>query len=168
MPHDDQPPEPYGTWAWPRLPRLDSAPVVEQLHEEGCGVACAAMLLADRGIVVTQWDLADSTPMPTGAMELADALAARTGTAWAGGSLRPGARATWELIDQISRERSTWAALLEPLDLGYLGHWVVVDGISDDALVLLRDPVGRAYGTPLADFARLWGYTMLVAEEISR
>lgn len=139
--------------------------MIQQLLEQGCGVACAAMLLQDRGLVVTQAELAESTLMPTGAMELAELLQSRTGNAWVGGSLRPGVRATWGLIYQLTLDRGSWAALLEPLGLGYVGHWVVVDGITDDGLVLLRDPVGHAYGTPLSDFARLWGYTMLVAEE---
>lgn len=72
---------------------------------------------------------------------------------------------TWELVSVLTTERGTWAALLEPMGLGDVGHWVVVDGVSHDGLVLVRDPVGEAYGIPLPDFAALWGYTVLVAQE---
>lgn len=106
--------------------------------------------------------------MPTDAMELADRLKSLTEVGWVGGAVMPGTDITWELVSDITTLRGTWAALLEPLGLGPIGHWVVIDGISDDGLVLVRDPVGDAYGIPLADFALLWGYTILVAQEASR
>ena len=64
---------------------------------------------------------------------------------------------TWHLLADVTAARGTWAALLEPLGPGRVGHWVVIDGVSHDGLVLVRDPAGDAYAIPLADFVILWG-----------
>jgi len=168
MPEDDDRPKPFGSWSWPRFPRSESGPIELQIHQDACGVACAVMLLADRGIYVGQHELAERIPMPTGAMELAEAITAHADSRWEGGSLSPNMKVNWRLIDGLTAERGSWAALLEPMGFGRVGHWVVVDGVSTDGLVLVRDPKGSAYGVPLSDFAILWGYTMLVTQEVSR
>ena len=84
---------------------------------------------------------------------------------WIGGSLSEETLVTWELVDYLSRARGSWAALLQPRGPGSIGHWVVVDGVSEDGLVLVRDPVGSAYGIPLGDFAEIWRYTVLVLQK---
>ena len=73
---------------------------------------------------------------------------------------------TWEYLRGLSEQVGTWAALLEPRGYREPGHWVVVDGISDEGVVLIRDPVGMAYGMPLHDFSALWRYTVVVIEEV--
>ena len=99
--------------------------------------------------------------------DLGRSLTALSQLKWSGGSLEADTRISWHLVNKISMTRGTWAALLEPLGLGQVGHWVVIDGVTDDGVVLVRDPVGEAYGIPMADFAELWGYTILVVEEVS-
>lgn len=147
------------------MARLDSPPVVHQITEDGCGVACATMLLADRGFHVSQAVLGTGIAVPSEAEDLARRLSELSHVKWSGGSLSEGTVISWGLVDFISRSRGTWAALLEPHGFGHVGHWVVVDGVSGDGLVLVRDPVGASYGVPLGDFAELWGYTVLVLEK---
>lgn len=57
-----------------------------------------------------------------------------------------------ELVADISAQRGPWAALLEPTGFREVGHWVVVDGVSDDEVILIRDPDGSAYGMPVTEF----------------
>jgi ABC-type bacteriocin/lantibiotic exporter with double-glycine peptidase domain len=154
-----------GTWDWPRLARAESAPIVRQLDEDGCGVACVAMLLLDRGIQITLEAVGAGLARPSEAEDLASRLEELSPFKWSGGALSGGTEICWELLDFITRSRGTWAALLEPFGLAQMGHWVVVDGVSSEGLVLVRDPEGAAYGIPLGDFAELWGYTVLVVQE---
>lgn len=166
----DERPAVYGTWDWPRVPHVDSAPVVRQALEEGCGAACAVMLLLDRGLEVSQEAFADGLEMPSEPGDLVARLneLSPPGLRWQGGSLPRAVLVNWNLIAEICQSRGTWAALLEPHGHRLPGHWVVVDGITDEGLVLIRDPVGVAYGMPLRDFAVLWGYTVLVLQEVQQ
>lgn len=167
---DDERPPRYGRWGWPRVPRTDHDVVVRQLHEAGCGAAYGVMLLRDRGRFVSLETFADGLMMPSEPSDLASRLQAWSpdGPRWLGGSLPPAVTATWDLVAELCHTRGTWAALLEPHGHLRPGHWVVVDEITDEGLVLVRDPDGAAYGMPLRDFAVLWGYTVLVIEEVER
>lgn len=168
MPTDEREvPPPFGSWRWPRIPRLDAPAVVRQTDELGCGAACIVMLLADRGVHVALELVALGLNMPSDAQDLAVKLSSLHAGSWEGGSLEDGTAITWELVDYISRARGTWAALLEPFGPLRTGHWVVVDGIDQEGLILVRDPAGSAYCVPLGTFARLWGYTILVMQEPS-
>lgn len=149
---------------WPRVPLPTVRKVVRQRTALGCGAACVVMLLDDRGIVSEYEDVADRLMMPSRPRDLASELGLRSGRRWQGGSLPPAHDVTWELLHLLSRTRGTWAALLEPSGLGTVGHWIVVDGVSQDGLVLVRDPAGESYGLPLASFVDMWGYTVLVIE----
>ena len=166
----DERPRVYGRWDWPRVPRVDSAAVVSQVLEEGCGAACAVMLLLDRGLEVSQEAFAGGLAMPSEPGDLVARLheLSPPGLRWQGGSLPRAVLVTWSLVAEVCVSRGTWAALLEPHGHRLPGHWVVVDGITDEGLVLIRDPVGVAYGMPLRDFAVLWGYTVLVLQEVQR
>ncbi len=159
---NDERPAIYGSWHWPRFSRDPSAPVVTQEHEAGCGAACAVMLLADRGLAVELSDVERGLEMPSNHEALAARLSELSGYRWTGGALGGEPRVDWALLDRLTEAAGTWAALLEPLGLGAVGHWVVVDGVSDDGLVLIRDPKGEAYGMTVNDFALVWGYTVLV------
>ncbi len=152
---------------WPRLARLESPPLVRQLDEDGCGVACATMLLLDRGIDISQEVVASGVALPSEAEDLAKRLEQLSPFRWSGGSLSEGTVINWELVEYISGARGSWAALLEPKGHRHIGHWVVVDGVAGEGLVLIRDPAGVAYGLPLGDFAELWGYTVLVVQKDS-
>ena len=58
-----------------------------------------------------------------------------------------------------------WAALLEPQGPRHVGHWVVVDGVDRELLILVRDPVGEAYGIPMLEFLGLWHFAVVVLEK---
>ena len=167
MDDDNRRPRRVGRWDWPRLPRADAPFVVRQEDDDGCGVACAAMLLHDRGILVALEIVARGMPAPSEAEHLAQRLAQLAPFAWSGGSLTEGTVINWELVDYLTTSRGSWAALLEPDGPTQLGHWVVVDGITSDGLVLIRDPSGAAYALPLGDFAGLWGYAILVLQQVT-
>jgi hypothetical protein len=123
------------------------------------------MLLADRGIRVDQAVVASGFTMPSLAEDVAARLRELSGATWKGGALAQGIPVSWELIEQLSGSFGTFAALLQPNGPVAVGHWVVVDGITSDGLVLVRDPIGAAYGVPLGDFAVVWSYTILVLEQ---
>ena len=86
---------------------------------------------------------------------------------WRGAFLAENMQISWELISQMADQLGSWAALLEPLGIGHVGHWVVVDGISEEGVVWIRDPVGLSYGIPFAEFFELWEYTIMVLEDLS-
>jgi hypothetical protein len=125
------------------------------------------MLLHDRGIMVALEVVAADIPVPSEPEHLARRLSELSPFMWSGGSLTEGTVISWELVEYLVRAHGTWAALLEPDGPVHVGHWVVVDGITSEGLVLVRDPVGDAYGLPLGDFAGLWGYTVLVLQKVT-
>lgn len=155
-------------WSWPREVLASERRVVRQRDEHGCGAACAVMLLADRARVVALGEVEDHLLMPTPAEDLAARLNELSDLRWSGGSLQHGLLVEWELLEHLTRRYGTWAALLEPGGFRSVGHWVVVDGVTVDGLVAIRDPVGQVYGMPLGAFAELWEYTVLVVEESGR
>lgn len=106
--------------------------------------------------------------MPSLAEDIAARMTELSTTSWRGGALAESMPVSWELISFLISSRGSWAALLQPKGPVAVGHWVVVDGITTDGLVLVRDPVGAAYGIPLADFAASWGYTVLVLQQETR
>lgn len=149
---------------WQTVPRLRAPDVVQQLEPDWCGPACAQMLLADRERHILQTDVADRLAVPTTATRLARCMSEISDILWAGGQLATPAPPSWDTINSLSSEKGSWAALLEPHGFTHVGHWVVVDGIEHDGVVLVRDPVGAAYGILLADFLALWQFTFLVME----
>lgn len=153
------------TWQWIRLDeKFDEQRVVKQFHEYGCGAACAAMLLADRGISTGQLAVATGLHLPCTARELAERLNVLSEGLhrWLGGHL--------DLEPPLGRRHivalgkaGSWAALLIPGG-SRDGHWVVVDRVLDDDTVAIRDPVGSTYQMPLAELARLLRYMVVVFE----
>ena len=123
------------------------------------------MLLADRGTCVAQRTIAEALLLPASPGLLAARLTAVSASAWVGGAVPLPALPTREEVALISRYSGSWGALLEPHGHRRVGHWVVVDGLSAQGDVKVRDPAGAAYGIPFADFAEVWRYTMLVREE---
>jgi len=125
------------------------------------------MLLLDRGLPVSLEALSDGLMMPSMARDLAACLNSHSPFNWSGGSLREGTVITSGLIAFLTSSCGSWAALLEPDGIETPGHWVVVDGVSPNDLVLVRDPAGSAYAMLFDQFAALWGYTMLVLQQDS-
>ena len=121
-------------------------------------------LLRDRGIVIGQEVIAQGVPLPAEAGFLAERLQVLSGLEWQGGAaVLPGAPPN-ELIELLCHVSGTWGALLQPRGFRSVGHWLVVDGLSPRSDVLVRDPVGFAYGIPIADFMEAWRYTVVVRE----
>jgi len=123
------------------------------------------MLLADRGVTVSVEAVESGLAMPSMGHQLAARLNELSALRWQGGSLGTERGVSRELVEFVCRRAGSWAALLEPFGPRRAGHWVVVDGVSPEGLVLVRDPAGSAYGIPMDDFARLWSYTGIVVEE---
>lgn len=128
--------------------------VVQQTGELNCGPACAEMLLADRGVTVSQAAIAKGLRLPTNGTHLAESMnRAFPGLRWTGGSIDEAA--TFEVVGSIG-SRGTWAALLEPGGPHHIGHWVVVDGVDwGTRVVNVRDPIGSAYAVPAEVFTAL-------------
>ncbi len=152
-------------WQWVRLDETsDDERVVRQFHEYGCGAACAAMLLVDRGISIGQLEVAAGLHLPCTARELANRLneLSKGIHSWRGGHL--------DLEPPLGRRHlaalgaaGSWAALLIP-EGSRNGHWVVVDRILDDDTAAIRDPVGSTYRMPLAELGKLLRYMVVVFE----
>ena len=138
-------------------------PVIQQRGEMNCGPACAEMLFADRGRAIDQVLIADGLYLAHGvrAPELADKMNECTDIVWDGGVLE--SSASYVLMQRANRH-GTWAVLLLPNGPNHVGHWVVVDNIYPDSVVV-RDPVGQAFRIPIGDFVQLWFHTALVTEE---
>lgn len=151
-------------WQWIRLDETSDDGVTKQIHEYGCGAACAVMLLADRGISANQIAVATGLHLPCTARELAHRLNELSGSAhsWLGGHL--------DLEPPLERHQmaalgkaGSWAALLIP-EGARDGHWVVVDHLLDDETAAIRDPVGSRYRIPLTELGRLLRYMVVVFE----
>lgn len=125
------------------------------------------MLLRDRGLQADQDDIADDLLLPCSAAPLARRMTELSMSRWSGGTLADLPSSLASVVDTLTRSRGSWGALLEPFGFRSVGHWVVVDGIDSAGVVLVRDPVGQAYGIPLEEFGALWRYAILVIEEPS-
>lgn len=153
----------HRSW-WTRARRPLPPPLVKQTHEEGCGPACGEMLLLDRGFMVDQRVIARGLPLPISAEELAARLCEVSPLRWVGAFINLAEGPSSGAVAGISVEHGSWAALLEPGGYRAIGHWVVVDGVSQEGMVWIRDPRGEAYGTPMVEFLGLWRYSMMVIE----
>ena len=152
-------------WQWKRLDenRRD-ARVERQLHEFGCGAACAVMLLADRGIQVDQLVVSAELHLPCSAQELARRLNALSGPVyqWLGGQLDLDPPLERAHLDALGA-RSSWAAQLIPTGARH-GHWVVVDTLGADGTIAVRDPAGTSYRMAEREFLALMRYMVVVFE----
>ena len=153
------------SWTWSKL---DEEPggsgVVSQVHEFGCGAACAAMLLADRGILVDQLVVSSRLHLPCTAQELAQRLNELSARAhqWLGGQLDLDPPLTHRLLTELGRHGS-WAAQFIPQGRQD-GHWVVINGMRDDMRVAVRDPIGSRYSMPIDEVAMLLRFMVVVFE----
>lgn len=150
---------------WTRLyenPR--DARVERQLHEYGCGAACAVMLLADRGISADQLIVSAGLHLPCTAQELARRLNEFSGPPypWLGGHLDLDPPLSRIHLEALGMQRS-WAAQLIP-EGERDGHWVVVDGLGEIATVRVRDPAGTSYHMLEQEFFDLMRYMVVVFE----
>ena len=152
-------------WTWERLDeRWDDVKVERQLHELGCGAACVVMLLADRGIAADQLVVTAGLHLPSTAQELASRLNEFCGDRhrWIGGHLDVDPPLREVQLGALC-ERGSWAVLLVPAKLRE-GHWVVVDGVTEEGAVAVRDPVGASYRMPSSELLHLMRYMVVVLE----
>jgi alpha-tubulin suppressor-like RCC1 family protein len=115
--------------------------IARQLTANACGSACAQTLLAERGVVVFQSNIAAEMGrvlcLPE---EIRDALNVfdTSGGIWKGGLVSPGDEAA--AIPFLTQNGSFAATLQEvgaPID-----HMVLIDGFDAAGLVKVRDPFG--------------------------
>lgn len=140
--------------------------LVRQATDDGCGPACGEMLLRDRGFDVDQGTIADGLPLPATAEHLAARMRALSTIPWIGAFISIENGASWDFVAALTAEQVSWAALLEPGGFRATGHWVVVDDVSIEGIVTLRDPRGEVVLQPMEEFLVLWRYTVMVVEEV--
>jgi hypothetical protein len=135
----------YAGGNWNTINESTSVDVVQQSTPTSCGPACAEMLLADRGVHADQSTFGDSL---TSAQGLASKLNS-VDSGWIGAG-----------VDASSLRALTntgsWSAMMwEPGSS--IGHWVVVNGMSEAGLVQISDPFGATrYEMTQADFIKFW------------
>jgi hypothetical protein len=136
--------------SWNTSNESTDANVVQQSTSTSCGPACAQMLLGDRGIAIDQSAIGDSL---TSAQGLAASLNS-VDSGWIGAGVDPSSLAA------LTRTGSWSAMMWEPG--ARAGHWVVVDGISPDGLVNIRDPFDATrYEVTQSEFLKYWsGYSV--------
>lgn len=146
------------------VPQATDRTLIKQTDELRCGPACAEMLFADRGVLVGQSVIATGLRLPTNGTHLAEAMnRAFGGLRWRGGSIDESASPL--LVANLCTAGS-WAALLEPSGVNHVGHWVVVDAVDvERAVIVVRDPIGLAFGVPIVAFTALWRFTALIVEQ---
>lgn len=152
-------------WSWKRInEQFDNPRLVKQVHEYGCGVACAVMLLRDRGIVANQEFVATGLRQPSPPGELATRLNELSLGLhyWDGGALDLEPPVLAGHLRGIGRHGS-WAAQVMP-EGRTNGHWIVVDGVTEEALVMVRDPAGSSYDMTVEELSRLLWYMVVVFE----
>ncbi len=130
---------------WRVANEVSDGTVVQQANPNNCGPACAEMLLSDRGIGVTQGEIGDGL---TSAAGLRDRLNL-SDPGWVGGYADPN---DFAALNQTG----SWSAMM--WDSGNrVGHWVVVDGINDAGMVVIRDPYNATqYTMIIEDFLNIW------------
>jgi hypothetical protein len=135
---------------WNTINESTDPNVVQQSTPTSCGPACAQMLLGDRGIAVDQSAFGDSL---TSAQDLAAELNSVDG-GWIGAGVDPSS------LVALTRTGS-WSAMMWESG-ARTGHWVVVEGISPEGLVKVRDPFDATrYEMTQSDFVKSWsGYSV--------
>lgn len=148
---------------WARLNvRADDPRVVRQITEDGCGAACARMVLLDRGVDVGLAEIAAWLSEPCDATELAKRLDALSGGrhTWRGGALGDDV----PLGPALAALTGAGPVVVQfEVDHRAIGHWLVVDGV-EGRRVRVRDPAGLAYDMLLAQLARDATFITVVAE----
>ena len=143
---------------WPVINEITDSKVVRQQSNLSCGPACGEMLLREWGITnITQIAIENLTGTPTSASEVADALNQLSLASlhrWQGGYLDTSTSlAAFNLLLKTSKP---WMAQMKEIR-NRIAHMVVVDGIDETGLVLVRDPwEGTSYKMELDQFLQVW------------
>lgn len=143
---------------WPAIDEIIDPKVVKQQDQLSCGVACGEMLLRDRGINVTQVAIATEIGVPVNCRSLAWGLnffSPESSPLWQGGPLDI-TGATYSQVFEALNTTGSWAAILWEVGAS-IGHMVVIDGISNDGYILIRDPwQGTRYKMIKDDLLLYW------------
>ena len=143
---------------WPVINEIIDPKVVRQQSNLSCGPACAEMLLREWGITnITQVTIENLTGSPTSASEVADALNQLSPASlhrWQGGYLDTSSSlAAFNLLLKTSKP---WMAQMKEIG-NRIAYMVVVDGVDETGLVLVRDPwEGSSYKMELDQFLQVW------------
>lgn len=143
---------------WPAIDEVLDPEVIQQQDKLSCGAACGEMLLKDCGITVTQAAIIAKTGLPITAMRLAEVMNSFDTSQpprWVGGPLGI-RRATQADVFEVLNTTGSWIAMLWETG-GKIGHMVVVDGVSEQGYVLIRDPwQATRYKMRQDDFLQYW------------
>lgn len=155
----EEPPALFGAGGrWPVINEVTDPKVVRQQSNLSCGPACGEMLLREWGITnITQVAIENLSGAPTSAEEVADALGQLSPASlhrWQGGYLDISTSlAAFNLLLKTSKP---WMAQMKEIG-NRIAHMVVVDGIDETGLVLVRDPwEGTSYKMELEQFLQVW------------
>jgi len=143
---------------WPTINEIIDPKVVRQQSNLSCGPACAEMLLREWGITdVTQVTIENLTGVPTSASEVADALNELSPNSlhcWQGGYLDTST--SLAAFNLLLKNSKPWMAQMKEIG-NRIAHMVVVDGVDETGLVLIRDPwEGSSYKMELDQFLEVW------------
>lgn len=150
---------------WPVIDERHDPAVVRQISDASCVSACGEMLLTDRGVdAVGQAALLAHLGSPAVTLELAGALNRLTGMGlWRSAQLNVSAMGERTAIEILSLSGS-WVAELREVQ-AKIGHAVVVDGLTDDDTLRLRDPFdSTSYRMRIEDFLTYWTWTAVWQE----
>lgn len=142
--------------SWPVFDEILDTAVIKQQSDVSCGPACGEMLLADRGLKITQDVIEKASYVPIDASDLAKVLNKLDRShRWFGGMLQVSRGGDQELIRKLNNSGS-WAAVMWE-QWGSMGHLVVVDGRGNDGRLKMRDPwEGTCYTMEMVDFLAVW------------
>ena len=148
--------------SWPVFDETLDLNVVKQQSNVSCGAACGEMLLADRGVKITQDVIENASYAPIDPIDLVIALNKLDPShtrIWKGGTIHA-PNVPYESIIRGLNVTGSWSAAMwergEPI-----AHLVVIDGFDESSRLKIRDPwEGTSYTMAIEDFLQVW---MLIA-----
>ena len=142
--------------------------VVKQQSDVSCGPACGEMLLADRGVEITQEIIEQASYAPIEVIDLAKTLNALDSTVsrrWEGGGIYiPGA--SDESLVRTLNNTGSWSAVMWEQG-ARIGHLVIIDGFHSYGRLRVRDPwEGTSYTMDMKDFLEVWSGVAVYARSL--
>jgi ABC-type bacteriocin/lantibiotic exporter with double-glycine peptidase domain len=136
---------------WKRIDEKFDAGIIKQTSGLSCVSAVGEMLLAGRGIALSQTQILDIIGEPAHISLLAEVLnrfdISEDGREWYGINVRP------DNLKTLLKEKNWAAVLREPQTMG---HTVLIDG-TENRLIKIRDPFDQtAYLMTVEDFLENW------------
>jgi filamentous hemagglutinin len=141
---------------WSVIDEVADPSVIQQVNRLSCGQACVGIILADRKINASQdiiTKIVGDGPTYEGQLARAlEKLDTSNSSTWMGAGVDP------DDVASIYGLSSTGSWIAQLWDKGNkIGHWVVVDGIDETGIVLIRDPYeATKYKMNLKNFQKTW------------